>query len=191
MGISRNRLGLKNEKELVGNGISYCVDCDAGFFKDSNVAVVGSESAAVSGALTLLFFADTVHLVCETLNINPVLAEKLKESSVIVHQGCKAKTIIGETSVQGLVLDNGTQIEVNGLFIELGAKGAISLASSLGVALDPSTMKFIQVNRKQETNIPGIYAAGDICGPPWQIAKAVGEGCVAGLEAASYAKKKQ
>jgi thioredoxin reductase (NADPH) len=50
-------------------------------------------------------------------------------------------------------------------------------------------MKYIQTNKKQETNVPGIYAAGDICGPPWQVAVAVGQGCVAGLEAASYAKK--
>jgi thioredoxin reductase (NADPH) len=49
--------------------------------------------------------------------------------------------------------------------------------------------KYIQANKKQQTNVPGVYAAGDICGPPWQMAKAVGEGCVAGLEAAGYAKK--
>jgi len=50
-------------------------------------------------------------------------------------------------------------------------------------------MKFIMTNKKQETNVPGAYAAGDICGLPWQVAKAVGEGCVAGLEAAGYVKK--
>jgi thioredoxin reductase (NADPH) len=50
-------------------------------------------------------------------------------------------------------------------------------------------MKYIQTNKKMETNIAGVFAAGDICGPPWQMAKAVGEGCVAGIEAATYAKK--
>jgi thioredoxin reductase (NADPH) len=50
-------------------------------------------------------------------------------------------------------------------------------------------MKYIATNKQQETNVPGVYAAGDICGPPWQVAKAIGEGCVAGLEAAAYAKK--
>jgi thioredoxin reductase (NADPH) len=57
------------------------------------------------------------------------------------------------------------------------------------VQLDLESFKFIAANRKQETNIPGIYAAGDIVGPPWQMAKAVGEGCVAGMEAATYARK--
>ena len=55
--------------------------------------------------------------------------------------------------------------------------------------LDPETFRYIVTDNKQQTNIPGIYAAGDICGPPWQMAKAVGEGCVAGLEAAAYGKK--
>ena len=64
----------------------------------------------------------------------------------------------------------------------------MELAGLLGVQLDDE-MKHIQTNKKMETNVPGIYAAGDITGPPWQVAKAVGEGCVAGLEAAGYAKK--
>jgi thioredoxin reductase (NADPH) len=78
---------------------------------------------------------------------------------------------------------------VSGIFIELGAKGAIELAGALGITLDGESMQYIVTNKKQETNVPGIYAAGDICGPPWQVPKAVGEGCVAGLEAAAYAKK--
>jgi thioredoxin reductase (NADPH) len=65
----------------------------------------------------------------------------------------------------------------------------LGLASKLGVTLDSENFKYIVTNKKQETNIPGVYAAGDICGPPWQVAKAVGEGCIAGLEAAAYAKK--
>ncbi len=74
------------------------------------------------------------------------------------------------------------------MFIELGAKGVIELSGLLGVELDDE-MKYIQTNKKMETSVRGIYAAGDITGPPWQVAKAVGEGCIAGLEAAGYAKK--
>jgi thioredoxin reductase (NADPH) len=87
------------------------------------------------------------------------------------------------------MLGDGTRLEVKGVFIELGAKGAVALAGELGVALDAETMQYIVTNKKQETNVPGIYAAGDVCGLPWQLAKAVGEGCVAGLEAAAYAKR--
>jgi thioredoxin reductase (NADPH) len=69
MGISRKKLQVPGEKELLGRGVSYCVDCDAGFFKDASVAVVGCESAAVTGALTLLFYAKEVHLACEKLAV--------------------------------------------------------------------------------------------------------------------------
>ena len=69
------------------------------------------------------------------------------------------------------------------------SKKGIGVAGAHRVTLDSESMQYIMTNKKQETNIRGIYAAGDICGPPWQVPKAVGEGCVAGLEAAAYAKK--
>ncbi len=190
MGISRNRLGVKGEKEYVGKGVSYCVDCDAPLYRGEPVAVVGSGSAAVSGALTMLFYASEVYLICEKLDVSEYLAEKLKESAVHLLQGRKVVEIVGNEFVNGLVLDDGRRLAVKGVFIELGAKGAIELAATLGVALDPENMKYIATNKKQETNIPGVYAAGDICGPPFQVAKAVGEGCIAGLEAASYVKRR-
>jgi thioredoxin reductase (NADPH) len=189
MGISRNKLGLKGEKTFLGRGVSYCVDCDAGFYKGESVAVIGNGSAAVTGALTLLFYAKEVHLVCEKLEVADYLAEKLRESAIQIHEGRKVREIVGNESVKGLILDDRTNIEVSGIFIELGAKGAIDLAAYLGVAPDSETMKYVATGKRQETNVPGVYAAGDICGPPWQVAKAVGEGCVAGLEAAAYAKK--
>ena len=189
MGISRNRLGLKNEKELLGKGVSYCVDCDGGFYRGQNVAMIGCESAAITGALTLLFYAKTVHLVCEKLDARDYLVEKLGKSDIIIHEGRRPVEIIGDEAVKGLILDDGTPLDVTGIFVELGAKGALELVGNLGVALDPEKIDYITTNKKQETNIPGIYAAGDICGPPWQVAKAVGEGCIAGLEAAGYVKK--
>lgn len=86
------------------------------------------------------------------------------------------------------MLEDGSRLAVQGVFVELGAKGVMGLAGLLGVRMDDE-MKYIQANKKMETNVPGIYAAGDISGPPWQVAKAVGEGCVAGLEAAGFSKK--
>ena len=88
-----------------------------------------------------------------------------------------------------MITDDGQRLEIDGVFIETGAKGAVELAATLGVALDQEKFQYIVTDKQQQTNIPGIYAAGDICGPPWQVAKAVGEGCVAGLAAAKYAKK--
>jgi thioredoxin reductase (NADPH) len=189
MGISRNKLRVPGEKELLGRGVSYCVDCDGGFFRGEPVTVVGNESAAASGALTMTFYASQVHLVCDQLEIADVLAYQLKESKVTIHQGRKVTEITGQEEVEGILLDDGTRLEVKGVFIELGAKGAIELASTLGVAMNPESPQYIATDKKQRTNIAGVLAAGDICGLPWQLAKAVGEGCVAGLEAAAYAKQ--
>jgi thioredoxin reductase (NADPH) len=187
-GTARNKLGVPGEKTLLGKGVSYCVDCDGNFYRGQKVAVVGDESAAADGALTLADIASEVHLVSAGLDVSPALAEKLAASSVQVHREVKVSAIQGENEVTGLALDNGDTLAVSGVFIEQGAKGLMELATTLGVALDDE-MRYIAADKQQATNLPGVFAAGDICGPPWQMAKAVGEGCVAGISAATYAKK--
>jgi len=187
-GTARKKLGVSGEKEFLGRGVSYCVECDANFYKDENVAVAGGASAAVSGALTMLSYAKNVHLVCPKLEVTDALKGDLQKSDVIIHEDTEVKEISGRSNVEGLALTNGTTIDVTGVFIELGAKGVMELATHLGIQLDDE-MKYIQTNKMMETNLAGVYAAGDICGPPWQMAKAVGEGCVAGIGAAIYAKK--
>ncbi len=137
--------------------------------------MVGGESAAADGALTLAEIAGTVHLICDDLKVSDVLLGKLENSRVVVHRGAKIREIAGGEQVSALVLDDGTTLSTTGVFIELGAKGLMELATSLGVALDDD-MRFIQTDKGQRTSVPGIFAAGDICGPPWQVAKAVDGG---------------
>ncbi len=189
MGVAKKKLAVPGEKELAGRGVSYCVDCDANFFRNATVAVVGNRSAAVDGALTLLDYAARVYLVARKIKVSEELRARLAASDVQVHEGTWVKEIRGENAVTGIDLDSGESLAVDGIFIELGSKGALELATQIGVALDAETFKYIDTNRRQETNIPGIYAAGDIVGPPYQMAKAVGEGCVAGMEAATYARR--
>lgn len=188
MGTTRNKLGVPGEKRLLGKGVSYCVDCDAGFYRNDIVAVAGCGSAAAGGALALTQYASAVHLVCDKLDIADALKQRLKESSVTLHEGRSITEIKGENAVQSINMDDGSNIDVAGVFIELGAKGVLELASELGIALDDN-MRYVTVDRKMQTNVEGIYAAGDITGPPLQMAKAVGEGCVAGVEAAVFAKR--
>ena len=187
-GTTRNKLGVSGEKEFLGSGVSYCVECDANFFKDEDVVVVGGASAAVGGALTLLEYARSVHLICDQLDVANTLEAELKQSNVIIHKNEKVKEIAGDDRVKEIVLAGGSRIPVTGVFIELGARGVMELAAHLGIQFDDE-MKYIDTTKKMETNVPGVFAAGDICGPPWQMAKAVGEGCVAGLGAAGYVKK--
>ncbi len=187
-GTTRNKLGVPGEDKFIGRGVSYCVECDANFFKGENVCVVGGESAAAGGALALFNTAKEVHLVCRTLEISDMLRSELEASPTVIHTGNWVAEIIGNDKVEGLVLESGSTLAVSGVFIELGARGVMELAASVGILLDDE-MKYIATNKQQETNIPGIFAAGDICGPPWQMAKAVGEGCIAGINAAIYARK--
>lgn len=190
MGVSKKKLGVPGEKDLAGRGVSYCVDCDANFYRGATVAVTGDRSAAVDGALTLLDYAAKVYLIAEELHVSNELLERLEASNVKWIKS-SVEQIEGDRVVTSIRLVDGTVMESEGVFIELGSKGALELATQIGVQLDPESFKYIQVNRKQETNIPGIYAAGDIDGPPYQMAKAVGEGCVAGMEAATYARKQK
>ncbi len=189
MGVSKKKLAVPGEKELAGKGVSYCVDCDANFYRGATVIVAGNRSAAIDGALTLLGYADKVYLVAKELKGSESLLARLSQSEVEVLSGTWVKEIKGENAVTDILLENGDTVTVDGIFIELGSKGALELATQVGVQLDMDFFKYIDVNRKQETNIAGIYAAGDIVGPPYQMAKAVGEGCVAGMEAATYARK--
>ena len=189
MGVSRKGLGLKGEKELIGKGVSYCVDCDANFYRGAKVAVVGDGSAAADGALTLSKIASSVVLITDGLQVTDTLKKELENANIEHIQGDKIKELIGKEALEAIKLESERVIEVQGLFIEKGAKGAMSLAALLGVQLDPETFRYIVTDDKQRTNISGIYAAGDITGVPFQVAKAVGEGCVAGMEAATHALK--
>jgi len=188
MGVSKKKLSVPGEKELSGRGVSYCVDCDANFYRGAVVTVTGDRSAAVDGALTLLDYAAKVYLVAEEINVSKELRDRL-EASKVERIRSSIKQINGDRVVTSLLLANGETLNTEGIFIELGSKGALELATQVGVQLDTESFKYIAVNRRQETNIAGIYAAGDIVGPPYQMAKAVGEGCVAGMEAATYARK--
>jgi len=185
-GIARKKLGVPGEKEFEGKGVSYCVDCDAGFFRKKKVLVTGDGSAAASGALHLLHFTPEVTLVAEKLGVAEGLSGELKASKVVVIEGRKVKRITGDELVTGVELSDGTQLPVSGVFIEKGAKGILELGASLGLALNDEG--HLAVDRNMATNVPGVFAAGDVTGPPWQMAKAVGEGCVAGLKAAGYIK---
>jgi thioredoxin reductase (NADPH) len=95
--------------------------------------------------------------------------------------------ISGEKVVKSIALNDGRSIEVDGVFIELGAKGAADLAVEVGIIPDESGA--IKVDRDCKTETEGVFACGDITGQPWQMAKAVGEGCVAGLSAAAFVRK--
>lgn len=171
-GLSKGKV-LEGENEFLGRGVSYCATCDGPLYREKQVLVIGDSVHAEEDANYLSEICDKVYYVPLYKEI-----EHLNENIEVLYT--KPKRIFGEQIVGGIELEDGVQ-EVSGVFI---IKESIPTTRLLqGLELED---KAIKVNRFMETNLAGVYAAGDCTGKPYQVAKAVGEGNVAVLQAVSY-----
>ncbi len=184
-GISRVNLGVPGEKELFGKGVSYCAVCDCNFYRGRRTVIVGNDSEAAVSAQFMTGYASETHWVFWDVAANDILVEKAREAGVVFHEA-RPTAIRGEGKVEALELDDGSEIPTDGVFIELGAKSAADIAMDLGAM--PEIDDTLKVDQSCSTGVPGLYACGDVTGKPWQVAKAVGQGCVAGMVAADYVK---
>ena len=184
-GVSRKALGVPGEKELFGKGVSYCAICDCNFYRGKVVAIVGDETEAAVSAAMMTRYASKTYWVSADVKASSVAKEKAIAAGAILLE-TSIESIRGENRVSSMVLADGSEVDVDGVFIELGAKSSADLAMDLGVM--PEMDDSIKVDRQCGTEVPGVYACGDVTGKPWQVAKAVGEGCIAGLSAADHAR---
>ena len=165
--------GIDGEQQLVGKGVSYCATCDGMFYRGKKVAMI---SQIPEGEEEARFLAE----LCERVYYLPQYPLKqVVDPRVEIVKG-KPQEIIGEGKVTGLRLKD-TVLEVDGVFIERPSVPMTKLLPDL-VMEDGA----IKVDREMRTNLPGVFAAGDCIGRPWQISKAVGEGQVAALSAVRY-----
>lgn len=194
-GAVPRKLGLPNEDKFKGNGISYCATCDAPFFKNKNVAVVGGGNAALDAALLLAKFAKQVYLIhrrdefrAEEVRVND--AKKLPNVEMILN--AEIKEIKGEKNVEGIAVgkvdsNERRDLEVSGIFVEIGHIVESEFISKM-VTLDERGQ--IIVNSRNETNTAGVFAAGDATTVPYkQIVIAAGDGAKAALSAYAYLQK--
>jgi len=195
-GSKHLKLGLPNEFELVGNGISYCATCDGPIFRDQVVATVGGGNAAGLEVIYLSGVARKVYLIHRRhcMRAEACIADEVVSlNNVIPMYNCTIEEAITKDNKLGaLKIKNHetgeiTKINVNALFIAIGVEPQTELAKKAGIELDKDN--YIKVNRKQETNIPGIYAAGDVTGGIRQVATAVGEATTAAMNAYLFIKK--
>ncbi|MDR0309874.1 MAG: NAD(P)/FAD-dependent oxidoreductase [Candidatus Methanoplasma sp.] len=184
-GISRMKLGIPGEKEFLGKGVSYCAECDCNFYKGLRVAMIGNGSKAAVSAELMTKYASTVYWIDSGISADGSLVDRAREAGVKIIAGIPEK-IIGGKNVETLLLSDGSAIEADGIFIELGGRSSSDLAMDLGVM--PKADDSIKINNRCETSVERVFACGDVTGRPWQLAKAVGEGAVAGLNAADAAK---
>jgi len=180
MGASRLAPPLAGLKELEGHGVSYCAICDAFFYRGKRVAVIGAGDYALHEAEILRPHAALLSLL--TNGEEPALA---MPDGIAVHTQ-RIVCIEGERRVQRIVFDDETVMDVDGIFMAIGTAGSMELARKLGVVLSDGK---IAVGKNMETNVPGVYAAGDCTGGLLQIAKAVYDGAEAGLSVIRYLRK--
>ena len=179
-GARRKTLSIAGLAEFEGRGISYCAVCDAFFYRGKKVAVIGAGDYALHEAEILR--PHVAQLVLLTHGEEPMIEIP---NSIAVHTR-RIVRIEGERRVRQIVFDDDTRMDVDGLFIAIGAAGSSELARKLGVLLSDGK---IIVGEQMETNVPGVYAAGDCTGGLLQIVKAVYEGAVAGLSAVRYLRE--
>ena len=186
VGVSRKKLGVPGEKEFFGKGVSYCASCDAGFYKNKIVGVVGDGSEAGESAVLLSKYASNVYWISSGRSVSQYMLDKVNQASINLIDADVIE-IIGENRVAGVKLDNGASINMDGVFIALGAKGSMELALDLDIM--PDIDGRIPVDADCKTSLDGVYACGDVTGKPYQVARAVGQGCIAGDNAAKFAMR--
>ena len=184
-GISRLKLNLPGEKEFFGKGVSYCAACDCNFYKGKRVAVIGNESEAAASAELMTSYASQVFWIADDMKASDAMIKKATDAGVEMIRARPAK-IIGSAKVERLGFSDSSMINVDGVFIELGARSSSDLAMDIGIM--PNADGTVNINERCETSVKGAYACGDVAGRPWQVAKAAGQGATAGINASKYAK---
>jgi len=184
-GVSRTKLNVPGEKEFFGKGVSYCASCDCNFYKEKRVAVVGDESEAAASAELMTRYASAVFWITKDTKASDVMIKKAKDAGVEIIPENLAE-IQGKEKVTRIKFTDTSMLNVDGVFIELGGRSSSDLAMDIDVM--PNADGTIKVNDKCETSVSGVFACGDVAGRPWQIAKAAGQGAVAGMNASAYVK---
>ncbi|MBA2294954.1 MAG: thioredoxin-disulfide reductase [Actinobacteria bacterium] len=190
-GASARQLGLASERLLQGRGVTYCATCDAAFYRDRIVVVVGGGDSAMEEALFVSRFASKVYVVHrrEEFRASPIMVDRARANDKVEFVLNKVVTeVLGEDKVTGVRLEDtvtGAEsvLATDGLFVAIGHD------PTTGLFLDqldhePDTGYLVTRGKTTETNIPGVFAAGDVQDHVYrQAVTAAGSGCAAALDA--------
>ena len=179
-GTKNITLNLPGLVELEGKGISYCAVCDGFFFRKKKLAVLGHGAYALHEAEYLR------HIAAEVTVLTNGQDDSAAKAAGFATITTSVTGVTGTEHLETVCFADGSQLEVNGLFIALGTADSTDMARKLGAQLDG---RFIKVDADGATNIPGLFAAGDCTGGLKQVAKAVHDGARAGLAAIKFLRK--
>ena len=192
LGAKPRRLGVPGEKEFVGRGVSYCAVCDGAFFKDKNIAVIGGGDTAVEDSVFLTRYASSVNIVHrrEQFRAQRIIQERaLANPGINVHWNSVVKHIGGKDNVDHIVLENvltrdTIHLPIDGVFVLIGLDPNTKMLDGQ-IHLDE--MGYIITDENMHTNIPGVFAAGDVRRKLLrQIVTAAADGAIAATAAEKY-----
>ncbi len=180
--------GIKNELELTGKGVSYCVVCDGFFFRNKKLVVVGNGNYAAEEALQLLNYTKEITVLSHGKDFvfSPEMQKEISTSGIQLQKTVRIKEITDSTGnatpqkAEKIIFTDGSELITEGVFMAVGVAGATAFAKKLGLEMNNN---YIKVDFDGKTNIPGLFAAGDCTGSPAQIASSIGNGCNAALSA--------
>ncbi len=187
-GSERKKLGIPGEEDFAGRGVSYCATCDGPFYKEKTVCVIGGSDSAAKEALFLSQNVKKVYIIYrgEEIRAEPINKKRVEQNQKIeIIYKTNVTEIKGENTVNSVIFDNGKEFEVDGVFIEVGSVPNSDIAKHIGIRTNDKGE--IIINRKSETNLPGIFAAGDVADSPFkQAITGVAEGVIAAYSAFSF-----
>jgi thioredoxin reductase (NADPH) len=183
------KLNVPGEKELFGRGVSHCATCDGPLYKGKRITVVGGGNTAVTSAIYLSSIASELIVVHRRDRFRAEWKSSdilLQKDNVRIYWNSLVERIVGKNYVEGVIIKNTKTGEVveektNAVFVLIGLKPRSELAMKAGIEVDKNG--YIVVDRKMRTNIPGVYAIGDVVGGYDQITKTVGEATIAIMDA--------
>ena len=163
-GNTYKMLGIPGEKEFYGQGVSYCATCDGNFYKNLTVGVVGAGNTAITEALYLAEIAKEVHIFVrgDVIRAENIWTEKANNTSnIIFHMNTQVTEVQGNMmGVTGVILNTGENLTLDGLFVAIGSTPITYIVDNLSPQKDGEWC--LVVDQRQETTIPGLYAAGDV-----------------------------
>ncbi len=188
------RLNVAGEMELTGHGVTYCSICDGPEFTGQKVAVIGGGNSAIEAALDVVKVAEHVDMISVTpLTGDPIMIEKLSDAdNLTIYTEQTTEKIFGQNMVEGIVIKDlktgiTKQLDVTGVFVEIGLVPNSDMVKDL---IKLNQIGEVPVNCACETEIPGLFAAGDVStAPEKQIIIAAGEGAKAALQAHRYLRR--
>lgn len=188
-GIAQENNTIKGEEKYAGTGVSYCATCDGNFFKGSDVAVVGNNNIALEEAIYLSNLAKKIYFICpeEELSGDSKLVEKINSlSNIEVILSTEVEEILGDDFGVNSVKINDKIINVSGVFPYVGKKSSSQILNNLNPTKEGI---FLKVNEEMMSNIPGLFAAGDIVSKKVkQLITASNDGAIAAVGADHYCK---